>query len=168
MEAARSRDKYSERVETLLGRSRQAEGFVAAGAVATLALAWATPVAWELQLAAIAWVGACARAALGRLRAVDRLAVDRSGEVVVGGVSGRLRPGSFVAPWLTVVRWRPLGAWLDRTVLVVPDMLAPDDFRRLRVLLRWGNPATARFLDARRAGPARSGDNPASTEGNTP
>ena len=139
MEAARSRDKYSEGVEAPLGRSRRAEGCVAAGALATLALIWATPLAWEPQLGAIAWVGACARAALRRLRAGDRLAVERSGEVVVGGVSGRLRPGSFVAPWLTIVRWRPYHAWLDRTVLVVPDRLGADDFRRLRVLLRWGD-----------------------------
>ena len=48
-----------------------------------------------------------------------------------------LRDGSFVAPWLTIVRWRPEGARFDRTFLVVPGMLEREDFRRLRVLLRW-------------------------------
>ena len=51
---------------------------------------------------------------------------------------GRLQPGSFVAPWLTVVRWRPVEGWHDRTVLVLPDMLERERFRGLRVALRWG------------------------------
>lgn len=135
----RSSDKYSDGVGMTLRRSRLAEAFVAAGAAVTLALTWATPLAWELQLPAIGWIGAAALRALRRLRAVARLRVEQSGEVQVDGVSGELRDGSFVAPWLTVVRWRPRGAWLERTLLLVPDMLDADDFRRLRVLLRLGN-----------------------------
>jgi toxin CptA len=74
--------------------------------------------------------------------AVRRLVVDLGGRVEVSGASpdvkaGRLAPGSFVAPWLTVVRWRPEGARLARTVLVPPDAVDADAFRRLRVLLRW-------------------------------
>jgi toxin CptA len=64
--------------------------------------------------------------------------VEASGEMGRGGV-GRLAPGSFVAPWLTVVRWRPEGARFARTVLVAPDAVDADAFRRLRVLLRWGS-----------------------------
>ncbi len=74
--------------------------------------------------------------------AVDRLVVDLDGRVEASGgagtrVAGRLVLGSFVAPWLTVVRWRPDGSRLARTVLVPPDAVDPDAFRRLRVLLRW-------------------------------
>jgi hypothetical protein len=58
----------------------------------------------------------------------------RSGEPC----EGRLEPGSFVAPWLTLVRWRPAGARFDRTVLVAPAMAQPEAFRRLRVRLRHG------------------------------
>jgi hypothetical protein len=137
MGAARSSDKYSERVEAILGRSRLAEGFVAVAAAATLALVWATPLDAGLQVGAVAWIGASAHAALRRLRAVRHLALARSGEVSVDGAGGRLRDGSFVAPWLTIVRWRPTGARLDRAVLLVPDMLGAEEFRRLRVLLRW-------------------------------
>jgi hypothetical protein len=36
------------------------------------------------------------------------------------------------------VRWRPAGAWRDRSLLVAPGMLGAEDSRRLRVLLRWG------------------------------
>jgi hypothetical protein len=52
--------------------------------------------------------------------------------------SGEVRDGSFVAPWLTIVRWRPLGTRCDRSIVVLPDMLPRDDFRALRVLLRMG------------------------------
>ena len=135
----RSRDKYSDGVGIALRRSRLAEGFVAIGALATLALAWAMPLALELQLPVIVWVGASALRALRRLRAASWLRVERSGEVQVDGVVGELRDGSFVASWLTVVRWRPPGAWLDRTLPLAPDMLDGEDFRRLRVLLRFAN-----------------------------
>jgi hypothetical protein len=42
-----------------------------------------------------------------------------------------------VAPWLTIVRWRPDGARRDGTVLLLPDMAEAEALRRLRVLLRW-------------------------------
>ena len=55
-----------------------------------------------------------------------------------GWRAGRIREGSCVFPWLTVVRWRPADARRDHTVLLLPSMLDPEEFRRLRVLLRWG------------------------------
>lgn len=139
MEAMQSRDKYNERVSVLLGRSLQAEGFVAAAAIGTLALVAAIPLALEAQLCAIAWTGGFAWIALGRLRAPRRLEMDRSGAIAVDGRAGVLRDGSFVAHWLTIIRWRPAGAWWDRTVLVAPDRLSEGDFRRLRVLLKFGD-----------------------------
>ena len=135
----RPRDKYSDGVGVTLRRSWLAEGFVAAGAAATLLLTWATPLAAELQVPAILWIGVAALRAFRRLRAAAWVRVERSGEVQVDGIGGELRDGSFVAPWLTVLRWRPGGAWLDRTLLIAPDMLDAEDFRRLRVLLRLGN-----------------------------
>ena len=137
MEAMQSRDKYNERVCVALVASRLAEGFVAVACIATAALAAAMPLAWEAQLCAIAWIAGLTAIALGRLRGSRRLEVDCSGGVEVDGVAGRLRDGSFVAPWFTVLRWRPDGAWWDHTLLVVPDRLAAGDYRRLRVLLRW-------------------------------
>ena len=108
--------------------------------IATLALVGAIPLALEAQLCAIAWTGGFAWIALGRLRAPRRLEVDASGMVSLDGLAGLLRDGAFVAPWLTIVRWRPHGAWWDRTLLVTPDRLSAEDFRRLRVLLRWWRP----------------------------
>lgn len=52
--------------------------------------------------------------------------------------AGRLEAGSFVAPWLTIVRWRAPGARFDRTVLIAPGMVHREAFRRLRVRLRHG------------------------------
>ena len=121
-----------------LARSRMARGFVAAAALATLALVFPLPVAPELRALASAWVGVVALHALHRLRAPRRLAIDDSGNVAVDGVEGRLRDGSFVAPRLVVVRWRPAGAWRDRSLLVAPDMLGAEDFRKLRVLVKLG------------------------------
>ena len=52
-------------------------------------------------------------------------------------VAGRLADGSFVAPWLTIVRWVPEGARFSRAIVVVPDAVEAQAFRRLRILLRW-------------------------------
>jgi len=73
---------------------------------------------------------------------VRRLRVE-SGRVEVEDGEGRvrtgeLRPGSFVAPWLTIVRWRPEGARFDRALPLVPGMAEARALRRLRVVLRLG------------------------------
>jgi len=39
---------------------------------------------------------------------------------------------------LSTLVWRPFGRWRSRAILLLPDMLPPQDFRRLRVLLRYG------------------------------
>lgn len=50
---------------------------------------------------------------------------------------GRVLSDSHVAPWLTVIRWRPAGGSRARAVLLAPDSADADLLRRLRVLLRW-------------------------------
>jgi hypothetical protein len=70
-----------------------------------------------------------------RALAPHRLAIEL-GEVLVDGRAGSLRAGSFVAPWLAILRWRPAGARFDRTLLVSPDRLSPADFRHLRVIVK--------------------------------
>lgn len=56
---------------------------------------------------------------------------------------------SFVAPYLTVLELKPLKfdsavelreSWrrfFSRSVVILPDGIDPEEFRRLRVLLRW-------------------------------
>lgn len=129
--------QYSEQVEAVLGRSRWAEGLVALCALATALLVAFLPAAPEARAAGLLWIGFAALHALRRLRPGLRLRVDYGGGIEVGAAAGAVRAGSFVAPWFTVVRWRPEGAWRDRSLLVAPGMLGAEDSRRLRVLLRW-------------------------------
>jgi hypothetical protein len=53
-------------------------------------------------------------------------------------LAGHVRSATFVHPWFTSIVWRPDGARLSRAIPLLPDMLDLDDFRRLRVLLRYG------------------------------
>jgi hypothetical protein len=53
-------------------------------------------------------------------------------------VAGHVRSGSFVHPWFTSIVWRPDGQRRSCSVPLLPDMLGLDEFRRLRVLLRYG------------------------------
>jgi toxin CptA len=62
--------------------------------------------------------------------------------VVVSGdgtaCAGRVHRDSYVGARLTTIVWRPYGRWRLRTIVLLPDMLPADGFRRLRVLLRYG------------------------------
>ena len=130
-------DQYSEAVEATLVRSRAAVAFIAAGGTATMAVVLAIELpAWLAPLLAAGVACSALHALDGALRP-RRVRVALDGAACIDGREGRLRHPCFVAPWLTVVRWRPAAAWFDRTVLVLPDMLPAEDFRRLRVLLRW-------------------------------
>lgn len=52
--------------------------------------------------------------------------------------AGRVHRDSYVGARLTTIVWRPFGRWRTRAMLILPDMLPAQDFRRLRVLLRYG------------------------------
>lgn len=67
--------------------------------------------------------------------AANRLIAVRHAERAL--VAGHVRTASHVGSRLTTIVWRPDGARWSRTLLLLPDMLPPDDFRRLRVLLRY-------------------------------
>ena len=139
--------KYSEAaVELSLGPSRLAAAGLAAMALATLAVLFATPGAAAARIL-LATAVACATLecahGLGLGRAGRRaLRLSDAGEIEVRSPGGRwrrgcLRAGSFVAPWLTLVLWRAEGSRFDRAVLILPDMLGEEEFRRLREWLRW-------------------------------
>jgi hypothetical protein len=144
---ARSRNEEA-RVETALRPSRVAAIGILTMAAATLALIAATPGPMALRIPIAA---AVAGAALERLhaialrrgrRGVRTILVRGTREIDVELATGRwsgglVRDGSFVAPWLTIIRWRPHGARFDRSIVLLPDMMPRAQFRRLRVLLRW-------------------------------
>ena len=50
---------------------------------------------------------------------------------------GSLRDDSYVGARLTTLVWRAEGTRRSRSVLILPDMLPAEDFRRLRVLMRY-------------------------------
>jgi hypothetical protein len=63
-------------------------------------------------------------------------------------LAGRVHRDSYVGARLSTLVWRPFGRWRSRAILLLPDMLPAQDFRRLRVLLRYGR------SDARHGEPA--------------
>lgn len=128
--------------------SGAALGLPAGLAAATLAVLVFSPGPLPARVLAGAAVACLALAAARRLTprwggvAPRALAVRASGEVALQArdgewLRGELRDGSFVAPWLTIVRWRPEGRRMDRTVLLLPGMAQPAELRRIRVILRW-------------------------------
>ena len=129
-------DKYSDVVEVALRRSRLVPAFVALATSASLVLLLVTPLPLQAALLAATALACLALDALRRAAPPARMVLDRDGAIAVDGIAGAVSAGSFVAPWLAIVRWRPAGARFDRSLLLAPDMLAEADFRTLRVLLR--------------------------------
>lgn len=120
-----------------------ADVFLACAAAATLALVCLAPFPAEAGAAAFAWVLALTLHSRHGVRGVAALRLDRGGSISVRGRdgawrAGSVREGSFVAPWLTIVRWRPEGARLDRALLILPGMAPAEALRAIRVMLKWG------------------------------
>lgn len=44
---------------------------------------------------------------------------------------------SFVAPYLTVLNLKPSGRFFTRSIVILADGIDVEEFRQLRVLLRW-------------------------------
>lgn len=57
-----------------------------------------------------------------------------------GWILCNILDSSFVTPWLTVLHLKPAQRWLPVHVVLLPDMLDADEFRRLRVWLKWAQP----------------------------
>ena len=81
--------------------------------------------------------------------ALLHIGIDR--RITVTDREGHSREGSilddsYVGAWLTTIVWCADGErWWHpaHTILVLPDTLPRDEFRRLRVVLRYGRPAEA-------------------------
>ena len=83
---------------------------------------------------------------------IEELEVGEGGHVSLRELSGswheaRVLKSSFVAPWLTVLNLRMVRPRRYRHVVILPDSVAPEDFRRLRVLLRWAPPRSGAPAD---------------------
>lgn len=140
-----------------VGRSRLLAGglicaHLAAGAlalVATAGPAWRLAIALAVcaslahSLRAQGWSSSAAAARVELQRDGGVRVIDRRGREY----QARLTRSTMVTPWLVILvlatgRLRPA-----RTLLVPLDSLPSDDFRRLRVWLRWGRVAQAASLN---------------------
>ena len=149
-------------VHVVLAPSRVAGAGIGVLAAATIALTLITPFEPWLQavlvVALVAWAGAAFQVhALHRgRRAVTeiRVAPDLMLVACMGDghlVAGHVRAATYVGPWMTTIVWRPDGRRVSRTILVLPDMLPADDFRRLRVMLRYARSAEVQDVPASQA-----------------
>lgn len=141
-------------IDVNLGPSSLAGAAIGVSALATLVLVLCLPVSPGLHalgcgiVLAWAWdtfrtigLRSGARTVVSVHLGADRLVIVRE----AGGrvVAGHLRSATYVAASLTTIVWRPDGAWRSRAVLVLPDMLPAEDFRRLRILLRYARSGVA-------------------------
>ncbi len=135
-------------VHVVLAPSRRIAVGVCLASVATLVVLVALPLAgWQLFLAGsalAAWAIDAIRTVAWRRgpRAAVELWLAPNRLLAVRGGDGRLRAGhvrgsSRVGALVTTIVWRPDGAWTSRAILLVPDVLPEDEFRRVRVLLRY-------------------------------
>lgn len=101
---------------------------------------WLADLHWVARLAALAAIGTSLAMSMRPRAGVDlrcqsdgHLAVRRGDDWVPAG----LLPDSTVLSWLAVLRYRLPGARGTDALVVLPDSLPADDFRHLRVWLRW-------------------------------
>jgi hypothetical protein len=149
-------------VHVVLRPSRIAGAAIGLGALGTLTLVFMLPAApWQHAMASIAIFG---WALVAFRRHALRLGNEAVGELRLAPdlvlvacladgrlVAGHVRSATYVGAWLTSIVWRPDGARWSRTVLIVPDMLPDEDFRRLRVMLRYARSAAEQGMPASQA-----------------
>jgi len=149
-------------IDVTLGPSPLAGAAIGVAALATLTLVLCLPLssAWHAVACGVvlawAWdlfrrlaLRAGPRGVIGVHLGADRLLVVRE----AGGrlLAGHLRSATYVASTLTTIVWRPDGTWRSRAILVLPDMLPAEDFRRLRILLRYARSGVAQGAPASQA-----------------
>jgi len=109
---------------------------------------WLAPLGWPIAAAGSLAIGMSLLMTLRRhaLRtapdAIVALELHDAASACVrsrdgGVIEGRVAGSSFVSPSFTIVNLRPEAAGRLRTVLVTPDCVDGEAFRRLRVRLRW-------------------------------
>ena len=146
--------RFSIEPSTSLAVALCAAHFAAAGAV------WLVPApAWgkAMLIITIAWSLIFYLARCAALHAPDAIVALEIKEQ--GGISFQMRRGewldcelhgsSFISPHLMIVNLRPRGRRLARYVILVPDNVDAEDFRRLRMWLRWSAQPDARLVGSR-------------------
>jgi len=145
-----------------LGPSRRAVAFVVGMALgccavlatlpldpALIALAMLVTVVWAGDRVFVVALRRGPRASVALWLTGDRMLVVRSGDERL--TAGYVRQSSYVGARLTTIVWRPDGARLSRAEWILPDMLPAEDFRQLRVLLRYARSEEADAAPASQA-----------------
>jgi hypothetical protein len=149
-------------VHVVLSPSRIAGAGIGLLAASTVALIVVLPLEpWQqasLIVAVVAWAAAAFHVSAlhrGRFAVTEvRLAPDLTLVACMGDghlVAGYVRASTYVGAWITTIVWRPDARRLSRTILVLPDMLADEDFRRLRVMLRYARSGEVQDVPASQA-----------------
>lgn len=79
-----------------------------------------------------------ARAIVGLTLQIDRTALLRTSDGTTQ--ESQILERSFVAPQLAILQYRKPGDWFARSLLILPDMLERDEYRKLCIMLRMGRP----------------------------
>jgi toxin CptA len=137
--------KPSRYLAALVGAAHAA----AAALVLPLDLPLAAKVALGAAIVLSAWHSAWGGAMLRGSRSILSIELDRERRISVQSRAGgwqeaTLLGTTYVSPALTILNVRVRGERLARHVVVLPDSMPSEDFRQLRVLLRWSRkPADA-------------------------
>lgn len=136
--------------EIRLERSRGLLIAITLSHLAALVITLAMPLAPWLQTVfgvsiAASLVQACRRhilrngrhAVTGLKPTRDGLSIETHGD---GWLLSDILDSSFVTPWLTVLHLRLPQRRRPVHIVLLPDMLSTDEFRRLRIWLKWAQP----------------------------
>jgi hypothetical protein len=149
-------------VHAVLSPSRIAGAGIGLLATATVALSIVLPLPPHLQIAMIvaivawaAWTFQLDALHRGRFAVTElRLAPDLMLLVCMGDgrlVAGQVHASTYTGAWVTAIVWRPDGRRRSRALLVLPDMLPAEEFRRLRVMLRYARSGEVQDVPASQA-----------------
>lgn len=67
------------------------------------------------------------------LDGIQCMLITRSGESMACSILS----STFVAPYLTVLNLQPVGKFFVRSIVILPGAVDAEEFRQLRVWLRW-------------------------------
>jgi toxin CptA len=126
-----------------LHRSHFLDGFVALCTLLASGAILGFPQTASIRITILLFIGMLAIVAWHRLaQRLSAIRLEASGQVSLARQHDRefllaeLLPGATVHPWLTVVRLKADDGQLY-TLLAAADSMNREDFRRLRVFLRW-------------------------------
>lgn len=138
----------TERLAMAVGPSRMLTGVMVAAHASAAGLLWLLPLPGWLAVVSLPifagslWITLRRDGLRSAMHAIIALELHPDCRCVVQTRRGewhdaKLLPGSFVSPYLTVLNLRLDGSRWARHVVILPDAVDGESFRRLRVLLRW-------------------------------